>query len=221
MALGGGAFLVVAAIGVALLLMHRPEEGAEGKEKPAAGAVAETPSGSASAGAPAGSVAANDTPAPSAGEGAQAGSGAGQDQGDKAAPKEKETVAKAPAQHEAPKESAPARAKETPAGVPAAVAAAAGGGASTSDAPFNMGEAKSRLAAAAAAVQSCKKGDVTGTGRVIVVFLPNGSAQSATVTGPPFEGTPAGGCVAARFRGVRVPAFGGSPFSVAKSFTIN
>jgi predicted Zn finger-like uncharacterized protein len=226
LALGGGAFLVVAAIGVALLLMHRPEEASEGKEKPAASAVAETPSGSASAGAPAGSVAANDTPAPSASEGAQAAgpgaaSGASQDQGSPAAPKDKETVAKAPAQHEAPRESAPARAKDTPAGVPAAVAAAAGGGASASDAPFNMGEAKSRLAATAAGVQSCKKGDATGTGRVIVVFAPNGTAQSATVTGPPFEGTPAGACVAARFRGVRVPAFGGSPFSVAKSFTIN
>jgi predicted Zn finger-like uncharacterized protein len=221
MALGGGAFLVVAAIGVALLLMHKPEEASEGKEKPAASALAETPSGSAS-GAPGGSVAANDTPAPSASEAAQAGSGS-QDQGSQAAPKEKETVAKAPAAaaHEAPKESAPAKPKETPAGVPAAVAAAAGGGASASDAPFNMGEAKSRLAAAAAGVQSCKKGDVSGTGRVIVVFLPNGTAQSATVTGPPFEGTPAGGCVAARFRGVRVPPFGGSPFSVAKSFTIN
>jgi predicted Zn finger-like uncharacterized protein len=223
MALGGGAFLVVAAIGVALLLMHRPDEAAsEGKEKPAASALAETPSGATSAGAPAGSVAANDTPAASASETAQAGSGS-QDQGSQAAPKEKETVARAPAaaQHEGPKESAPARPRETPAGVPAAVAAAAGGGASASDAPFNMGEAKSRLAATAAGVQSCKKGDVTGTGRVIVVFAPNGTAQSATVSGPPFEGTPAGACVAARFRGVRVPAFGGSPFSVAKSFTIN
>jgi predicted Zn finger-like uncharacterized protein len=223
MALGGGAFLVVAAIGVALMLMHRgSEEASEGKEKPAASASAESPSASASGAAPAGSVAANDTAQPSASEAPQAAAPAagGQDQGKESAPKEAKPAAAA-AQSQ-PKESAAAKPKqEAPAGVPAAVAAAAGGGAAASDAPFNMGEAKSRLAAAAAGVQSCKKGDQTGTGRVVIVFLPNGTAQSATVTGSPFEGTPAGGCVAARFRGVRVPPFGGSPFSVAKSFTIN
>jgi predicted Zn finger-like uncharacterized protein len=101
---------------------------------------------------------------------------------------------------------------------PAAPAAAAGGGSE----PFNMGEAKARLAAAAAAAQGCKKGDgPSGTGRVVVMFAPSGAAQSATVSGPPFEGTPTGACVAARFRGVHVPAFSGSPFSVSKSFSIN
>jgi hypothetical protein len=84
-----------------------------------------------------------------------------------------------------------------------------------------MGEAKARLAAAATAAQGCKKGDATGTGRVVVLFASSGAAQSATVSGPPFEGTPTGNCVAARFRTVRVPAFSGSPFSVSKSFTIN
>jgi hypothetical protein len=84
-----------------------------------------------------------------------------------------------------------------------------------------MGEAKSKLATAAQAAQGCKKGDVTGTGRIVVVFAPSGGAQSATISGPPFEGTPTGACVAQRFKGVHVPAFGGSPFSVSKSFTIN
>ncbi len=85
-----------------------------------------------------------------------------------------------------------------------------------------MGEAKARLAAAASAAQGCKKGDgPTGTGRVVVLFAPSGAAQSATISGPPFEGTPTGNCVAGRFRAVRVPAFSGSPFSVSKSFTIN
>ena len=85
-----------------------------------------------------------------------------------------------------------------------------------------MGEAKAKLAAAAVAVQSCKKGDgPVGTGQIVVVFAPNGGAQTATVTGPPFDGTPTGACVAARFRGVRVPPFTGSPFSVSKRFTIN
>jgi predicted Zn finger-like uncharacterized protein len=88
--------------------------------------------------------------------------------------------------------------------------------------PFNMGEAKAKLGAAAASAGGCKRsGGPTGTGRVIVVFAPSGAAQSATVSGPPFEGTSSGACVAARFRAVRVPAFSGSPFSVSKSFNIN
>ena len=108
-----------------------------------------------------------------------------------------------------------ATATTAPAATPAAAAAGA-------DQPsFNMGEAKARLAATAGSVQACKKGDVSGSGRVVVMFAPNGAAQSATISGPPFEGTPTGACVAARFRGVRVPAFSGSPFSVSKSFTIN
>jgi hypothetical protein len=100
--------------------------------------------------------------------------------------------------------------------------AAAPAAAAESDQPFNMGEAKSRLAAMASNVDSCKKPNgPTGTGRVVVTFAPSGAAQSAVVSGPPFEGTPTGTCVGAKFRGVRVPAFGGSPFSVSKSFTIN
>jgi hypothetical protein len=84
-----------------------------------------------------------------------------------------------------------------------------------------MGEAKSKLAAIAGAVQACKRGDASGTGRVIVTFATNGAAQSATVSGAPFEGTPTGACVASKFRGARVPAFSGAPFTVSKSFTIN
>jgi hypothetical protein len=85
-----------------------------------------------------------------------------------------------------------------------------------------MGEARARLAAVAGAVQTCKRPNgPTGTGRIVVVFAPSGSTQSASVSGDPFEGTPTGNCVAAHFRAVRVPAFAGSPFSVSKSFTIN
>ena len=84
-----------------------------------------------------------------------------------------------------------------------------------------MGEAKAKLSAIAGAVQACKKGDISGTGRVIVTFATSGAAQSAVVQGAPFEGTPAGACVAGKFRGARVPAFSGAPFTVSKSFTIN
>jgi predicted Zn finger-like uncharacterized protein len=89
-------------------------------------------------------------------------------------------------------------------------------------APFNLAEARTRLSAAAAGASACKKsGGPTGTGHVVIVFAPNGNPQSVSVTGAPFSGTPTAACVAARFRAVRVPSFGGSPFSVSKSFSIN
>jgi predicted Zn finger-like uncharacterized protein len=210
LALGAAAFVVVAAVGGALMFMRRgSEETADSKDKPAASTstAADNPAASA---APADSVAKNDTPQPSASESAS-GSPAPTHSPAAAAPKDATPKAAAGS---TPKESAP---KESSGGLPAALAAAAG----ASDQPFNMGEAKARLAAIAASVQSCKKGDATGTGRVVVVFNPNGGTQSASISGPPFEGTPTGACVAVKFRGARVPPFGGSPFSVAKSFTIN
>ena len=70
-------------------------------------------------------------------------------------------------------------------------------------------------------MQGCKKGDVSGSGRVVVTFAPSGNVASAAVSGVGFEGTPTGACIAQRFRGAHVPAFSGSPFSVSKSFTIN
>jgi predicted Zn finger-like uncharacterized protein len=89
-------------------------------------------------------------------------------------------------------------------------------------APFNLAEARTRLSAAASGASACKKsGGPTGTGHVVIVFAPSGSPQSVSVTGAPFSGTPTAACVAARFRAVRVPSFGGSPFSVSKSFSIN
>jgi predicted Zn finger-like uncharacterized protein len=112
---------------------------------------------------------------------------------------------------------APTATTTTAATTTATAPAAAG----ASDQPFNMGEAKARLASIAGSVQGCKKGDVSGTGRVVVTFAPAGNVASAVVSGPPFAGTPTGACVSSRFRGAHVPAFSGSPFSVSKSFTIN
>jgi len=70
-------------------------------------------------------------------------------------------------------------------------------------------------------VQSCKKGDSSGSGRAVITFAPSGLVQSVAVSGTGFEGTPMGACVASRFRGARVPPFSGSPFAVSKSFSIN
>jgi hypothetical protein len=89
-------------------------------------------------------------------------------------------------------------------------------------AEFNRGAATSALGAAAGAAKGCKKPDgPTGSGRVKVTFAPSGNVTSAVVDGPPFAGTPVGGCVASAFRSARVPPFTGAPVTVSKSFNIN
>ncbi|WP_437505166.1 zinc-ribbon domain-containing protein [Sorangium sp. So ce1099] len=123
-------------------------------------------------------------------------------------------AAERPADRDRP--AAPAGAGDKPAAQKPAEAAPAGG------AEFNRGAASSALGAAASSAKSCKKaGGPTGTGKVKVTFAPSGNVTSAEVQGAPFAGTSVGGCVARLFRGARVPAFGGGPVSVSKSFTIN
>lgn len=124
-----------------------------------------------------------------------------------------------------PKPAEPAK----PASFGDALAAAAGkpkeaaqpsGGGGGSTAPFDRGAAAAALGGIN--VQSCKKPDgPTGSGRVEVTFNPDGSAASANIIEGPFPGTSVGGCIAGKFRGARVPAFGGAPVHVKKSFTIN
>ena len=99
-----------------------------------------------------------------------------------------------------------------PTAAPAAPAAAPG-------AAFDRGAAAASLGSIN--VASCKKPDgPTGSGHVNVTFEPSGSVSSAVVDGGPFPGTPVGGCIGGKFRGARVPAFGGSPVRVGKSFTL-
>lgn len=94
---------------------------------------------------------------------------------------------------------------------------AAGGGKE-----FDRAAALAALNKAAGAAKGCKKDDgPTGSGKVRVTFAPSGNVTSAVVDGPPFAGTPVGGCVASAFRGAHVPPFDGSPVAVPKSFSIN
>jgi outer membrane biosynthesis protein TonB len=96
------------------------------------------------------------------------------------------------------------------------------GGSGAAAGPFNVGAAKSALSAAAGKAKLCKKADgPTGSGKVQVTFASSGRVTSAVVVAGPFGGTSVGGCVAKAFRGARVPAFSGSPTTVAKSFSIN
>ncbi len=90
----------------------------------------------------------------------------------------------------------------------------------SSSAPFDRGAAAAALGGVN--VQSCKRGDgPTGPGHVSVTFSPSGSVSSAVADQPPFAGTAIGGCIAAKFRAARVPAFGGGSVKVGKSFSIN
>ncbi len=87
--------------------------------------------------------------------------------------------------------------------------------------PFSRGAAVAALSSAASAASGCKKaGGPTGSGKVVVTFAPSGRVTSANVAGGSFGGTSVGGCVASVFRRAKVPAFGGGPVTVSKSFSI-
>lgn len=109
----------------------------------------------------------------------------------------------------------------------AAAMAAANNKAAAPEAPsgggneFNRGAASSALGAAAGRAAGCRAPtDPSGTARVSVTFAPSGRATKAQVNGPPFAGTPTGGCIAAAFRSASVPPFSGDPVTVSKSVTI-
>ena len=129
-----------------------------------------------------------------------------------------------PAKAAAPTPATPAAPPSPPTGVatPPAPAAAAPAEAPADGAQFDRAAAMTALGSAAGAAQSCRKPDgPTGSGRIAVTFAPSGAVTSAQVEGPPFAGTAVGGCVAARFRSARVPAFSGGTVTVHKSFSIN
>jgi len=93
---------------------------------------------------------------------------------------------------------------------------------SAGSSPFSVSAAQVALTQAAANAMSCSKpGGPTGTGKVQVTFATSGRVTTANVAGPPFGGTPVGGCVAGVFRKARIPAFAGNPVTVSKSFNIH
>jgi len=88
-------------------------------------------------------------------------------------------------------------------------------------APFSVSAAQVALTQAATNSAACKKPDgPTGSGKVQVTFATSGRVTSATVAGPPFAGTPVGGCVAGVFRKAKVPPYAGNPVTVSKSFSV-
>ncbi|MEY2936673.1 MAG: hypothetical protein RL033_7422 [Pseudomonadota bacterium] len=85
-------------------------------------------------------------------------------------------------------------------------------------APFNVGAAKDALNAAAAKAGTCS--GTSGKGKVQLTFAPSGKVSAAQLTEGPFAGTPAGKCALRHFKSASVPAFAGTPQTVAKSFKV-
>lgn len=86
---------------------------------------------------------------------------------------------------------------------------------------FDRGAAVSALKAAAAEASACRKdGDPSGTATLTITFAPSGRVTSANIQGPPFAGTPTGGCIANAMRHASVPAFSGDRVTVNKTIVI-
>jgi len=87
--------------------------------------------------------------------------------------------------------------------------------------PFSAPAASAALREATALASACRRPtDPNGTAKVVVTFAASGRVTRATVSGPPYAGTPTGGCIASRFRSSRVPAFSGGSVTVSKTVTI-
>jgi hypothetical protein len=78
-----------------------------------------------------------------------------------------------------------------------------------------------------AAVQAITSVDLTkcrttnvekGEGHVTITFAPAGTASNAAVDRGPWVGTPVAKCLSAQFKKTSVPAFGGEPVTVGKTF---
>jgi len=87
--------------------------------------------------------------------------------------------------------------------------------------PFDVTAARAALDASAAQASGCRKeGDPSGVAVVTITFSQTGRVTTANVSGPPFQATPTGGCIASTMRKTRVPAFAGEMVTVRKTITV-
>jgi hypothetical protein len=87
--------------------------------------------------------------------------------------------------------------------------------------PFDVAAARSALEMSAEVASSCRKdGDPSGVAVVTITFSQTGRVTTATISGPPFQATPTGGCIASTLRKTRVPPFAGDMVTVRKTVTI-
>lgn len=110
----------------------------------------------------------------------------------------------------------PARAVPTRAPTPASSAVS-----SKALIPFDKAAAKTALNTAASQSASCGAGGAPGKGKIQVTFATNGKVSDAQLVEGPFAGSTAGKCALRHFRAAKVPAFAGSPVTVAKSFKVD
>lgn len=88
-------------------------------------------------------------------------------------------------------------------------------------APFDKAAANAALSGLVGSAAGCKQpGDPSGTATVTVTFAPSGRVTTSSVSGPPFQGTATGGCIARAFKAATVPAFNGDPTTVSKTVHI-
>jgi hypothetical protein len=87
--------------------------------------------------------------------------------------------------------------------------------------PFDVAAARSALEMSAEQASNCRKaGDPSGVAVVTITFSQTGRVTTATISGPPFQATPTGGCIASTLRKTRVPPFAGDMVTVRKTVTI-
>jgi hypothetical protein len=184
---------VLPAPGESVTAETAPAAATVGSSVPAAGPAGDDPGQAAAATDPAGTApVAAATPVPPAAP------------AEAAKEKEKDkpsSTRKPPARATAPRATAP-------------VAAKAG-------APFDKAAAKNALNGAASQAASCGAGGAPGKGKIQVTFAPSGKVSDAQLVEGPFAGTTAGKCALRHFRAAKVPAFAGSPITVAKSFKVD
>lgn len=86
--------------------------------------------------------------------------------------------------------------------------------------PFDAQAAGEVLGQVAAQASKCREpSGPVGKGRAQVLYSPDGSATSVAVSRP-FHETSVGSCLQGMFKKTRVPAFGGDPVVVSKTFDV-
>jgi hypothetical protein len=86
---------------------------------------------------------------------------------------------------------------------------------------FDIRALKSGVNDVVGQIGSCRRpGDPSGIAKVVMVFSTSGRVTSATVSGQPFAGTATGGCIARRFRSLRLPAFDGERRTIRKTVVV-
>lgn len=91
---------------------------------------------------------------------------------------------------------------------------------SADDARFSVA-ADAAIAAVEERARECIAADAPrGEARLRVTFAPTGDVVYAELVGAPFEGTPAGACIAAKARNAHVPAFAGAARTLTKTLRL-